>query len=201
MRNFALEAEISAPARNLAGPLSYWRLLPASTFNQHRVVVETALVSIVSISRLAPDELIGELAYALEEERIDVWNDLCVRFTTIDRMDAHEPASKVVMRLKRIWPEHAKQLRAADLRANPSIRAFRKIRLYEGKKCAHSAYLHSVVDALAWASATWGEHPFVAEALAEAPTKPLQGASWLDIIQVEGRRRAVVDQVKETTST
>lgn len=117
------------------------------------------------------------------------------------RLDAHEPASKVVMRLKRIWPEHAKQLRAADLRANPSIRAFRKIRLYEGKKCAHSAYLHSVVDALAWASATWGEHPFVAEALAEAPTKPLQGASWLDIIQVEGRRRAVVDQVKETTST
>ncbi len=43
MRNFALEAEISAQARNLAGPLSYWRLLPASTFNQHRVVVETAL--------------------------------------------------------------------------------------------------------------------------------------------------------------
>lgn len=94
MRNFALEAEISAQARNLAGPLSYWRLLPASTFNQHRVVVETALVSIVSISRLAPDELIGELAYALEEERIDVWNDLCVRFTVIDRM-AHGVAAEI----------------------------------------------------------------------------------------------------------
>ena len=114
--------------------------------------------------------------------------------------DLHERASKIVMRLKRIWPEHAQQLRPADLRANRSIRAVRKIRLYEGKKYAHSAYLHSVVDALAWANATWGEHPFVAAALAEAPNQSRQGASWLDIIQVEGRRRAVVDQMGGNTA-
>ncbi|WP_370170460.1 TniQ family protein [Sphingobium abikonense] len=117
------------------------------------------------------------------------------------REDSHEQASKVIMRLKQIWPEQAQQLRSADLRANRSIRAVRKIRLYEGKKYAHSAYLHSVVDSLAWANATWGEHPFVAAALAEAPNQSRQGASWLDIIQVEGRRRAVVDQAGATPST
>ena len=56
MRNFALEAEITAQSRNLAGPLSYWRLLPASTFKQHGAVVETALIH-VEASRTDPERL------------------------------------------------------------------------------------------------------------------------------------------------
>ncbi|WP_300396734.1 hypothetical protein [uncultured Sphingobium sp.] len=86
MRNFALEGEIAAQSLHLVGSLSYWRTLPAPTFHQHRRVVETSVASIVSVSRLAPDNLIAEMTYAVEEERIAVWNDLCLRFSSIDRM-------------------------------------------------------------------------------------------------------------------
>jgi hypothetical protein len=110
------------------------------------------------------------------------------------REDLYEQATKVIARLKRIWPEQAEGLRPADLRGNESIRAVRKVRQYEGKKYAHSAYLHSVTDALVWASATWGERPAAALALAEADVADRGGATWLDIVQVDGRRQAVVDR-------
>lgn len=112
------------------------------------------------------------------------------------REDLYEQATKVITRLKRIWPEQAEGLRTADLRGNQGIRAVRKVRQYEGKKYAHSAYLHSVTDALVWAISTWGERPGATLALAEVNTPDRGGATWLDIVQVEGRRQAVVDRTQ-----
>lgn len=86
MRNHALEAELAAHARHSSGPLSYWRTLPAPVFQQQAKAVETATLSIVAVSRLAPGHLISDLTHSVEEERIPVWNELARRFTVLDGM-------------------------------------------------------------------------------------------------------------------
>ncbi|MGY2735586.1 hypothetical protein [Sphingomonas sp. UYP23] len=85
MRNIALEEELSALSRHLISPLSYWRTLSATTFAGEVGVVETSVASLISVSRLAPPELISELLTAQFEERVPVWNDLAVHFHQLDR--------------------------------------------------------------------------------------------------------------------
>jgi hypothetical protein len=85
MRNIELENELSALSRNLVSPLAYWRTLPLPSFEAEARVVETSVASLISVSRLAPPELISELLTAEAEERMPIWNDLSAHFMQLDR--------------------------------------------------------------------------------------------------------------------
>ncbi|TVV73774.1 hypothetical protein [Sphingomonas solaris] len=86
MRNIALEDQLAALDSRGIGPLSWWRTLPCSDFCSESRIVETAVTSIVSVSRLVPSALIGELAALHDEELAPVWNDLAMRFFALDAM-------------------------------------------------------------------------------------------------------------------
>ncbi|WP_294284349.1 hypothetical protein [uncultured Sphingomonas sp.] len=87
MRNLQLEAELSAHSEHRAPPLIWWRTLPAVTFIAERAIVEAAVASIVTASRLAPADLIGEMLSAQAEEKTAVYNQLSQHFTCMDAMN------------------------------------------------------------------------------------------------------------------
>lgn len=86
MRNIAFENELEALGDRGIGPLSWWRTLSCTAFLADARVVETAVVSIVSVSRLAPPALIAELATVPDDELAPTWNDLATVFFSMDAM-------------------------------------------------------------------------------------------------------------------
>lgn len=86
MRNFAFEHQLASLAEYSVGPLAWWRSLSFIDFSRGAAVVETAIASLVAVSRLVPPELIAEMTVATEEERRPVWNDLATRFSALDAM-------------------------------------------------------------------------------------------------------------------
>lgn len=86
MRNLQLEAELAAHSEHRAPPLVWWRTLPASVFIAERGIVEAAIASVVTASRLAPPDLIGDMLSAQAEEKADVYNRLAAHFTCMDAM-------------------------------------------------------------------------------------------------------------------
>lgn len=86
MRNIELEDQLAALDDRGSGPLSWWRTLSSSDFNTEAKVVQTAVVSIVSVSRLAPPGLISELTTTLSEDLAPTWNDLASVFFSLDAM-------------------------------------------------------------------------------------------------------------------
>ena len=87
MRNLQLEAELSAHSEHRAPPLVWWRSLAASVFIAERCIVEAAVASVVTASRLAPPDLIGDMLSAQAEEKTDVYNRLAAHFTCLDGMN------------------------------------------------------------------------------------------------------------------
>lgn len=87
MRNLQLEAELAAHSEHRAPPLIWWRTLPAVTFIAERAIVEAAVASVVTASRLAPPDLIGEMLSAQAEEKTGVFNRLSQHFTCMDGMN------------------------------------------------------------------------------------------------------------------
>jgi len=86
MRNLQLEAELSALFEHSTPPLTWWRTLPAPTFIAERAIVEAAVASLVSASRLARPDLIAELLSAQQEEKTPLFNELAVHFASLDGM-------------------------------------------------------------------------------------------------------------------
>jgi hypothetical protein len=86
MRNLQLEAELAAHSEHHAPPLTWWRSLPANVFISERAIAEAAVVSVVTASKLAPPDLIGDMLSAQAEEKIDVFNRLSVHFNCMDAM-------------------------------------------------------------------------------------------------------------------
>ncbi|MFL0587660.1 hypothetical protein [uncultured Sphingomonas sp.] len=86
MRNIALEDQLAALGDRGTGPLSWWRTLSCTSFLADARVVETAVVSIVSVSRLAPPALISELTALPDDELAPAWNDLASHFFSLDSM-------------------------------------------------------------------------------------------------------------------
>ena len=86
MRNIALEDQLDALRDRGSGPLSWWRTLSCSSFIADARVVETAVISIISVSRLAPPALISEIAAIPDDELAPTWNDLAVNFFSMDSM-------------------------------------------------------------------------------------------------------------------
>lgn len=86
MRNLQLEAELAAHSEHRAPPLIWWRTLPAHTFISERAIVEAAVASVVTASRLAPPDLIGAMLTAQAEEKTAVYNDLAQHFLRMDMM-------------------------------------------------------------------------------------------------------------------
>lgn len=86
MRNIALEDQLAALGDRGTGPLSWWRTLSCADFNSEARIVETAVASIISVSRLAPPALIAELAALPDDELAPVWNDLAMHFFSLDAM-------------------------------------------------------------------------------------------------------------------
>ncbi|MBJ6121947.1 hypothetical protein [Sphingomonas mollis] len=86
MRNIAFEDQLEALGDRGSGPLSWWRTSSCTTFLADARIVETAVVSIVSVSRLAPPALIAELATNHEDELAPTWNDLAHLFFSMDAM-------------------------------------------------------------------------------------------------------------------
>jgi hypothetical protein len=82
-----LEAELAAHSEHRAPPLVWWRTLPASVFMAERGIVEAAIASVVTASRLAPPDLIGDMLSAQAEEKTDVYNRLAVHFACMDAMN------------------------------------------------------------------------------------------------------------------
>ncbi|TXC72126.1 hypothetical protein FSB78_15115 [Sphingomonas ginsenosidivorax] len=87
MRNLQLEAELAAHSEHRAPPLIWWRSLAASVFIAERCIVEAAVASVVTASRLAPPDLIGDMFSAQAEEKTDVYNRLAAHFTCLDGMN------------------------------------------------------------------------------------------------------------------
>jgi len=87
MRNLQLEAELAAHSEHRAPPLIWWRSLAASVFIAERCIVEAAVASVVTASRLAPPDLIGDMLSAQAEEKTDVYNRLAAHFTCLDGMN------------------------------------------------------------------------------------------------------------------
>lgn len=88
MRNVALESEIATQERNLVGPLSLWRRLPASAFVEEAEEIASAVTSLVTATKLAPDWLISEILLQEPVAASPVWNELCVRFDVIDGLNS-----------------------------------------------------------------------------------------------------------------
>lgn len=88
MRNVALEGEIATQERNLVGPLSLWRRLPASALFEEVDEIASAVTSLVTATRLAPESLISEILLQGSATEASIWNELCVRFHVIDGMNA-----------------------------------------------------------------------------------------------------------------
>jgi hypothetical protein len=88
VRNVALEGEIATQERNLVGPLSLWRRLPASAFVEEADEISSAVTSLVTATKLAPDWLISEILLQESTATSTVWNELCVRFDVIDGLNA-----------------------------------------------------------------------------------------------------------------
>lgn len=88
VRNVALEGEIATQERNLVGPLSLWRRLPASAFVEEAEEIASAVTSLVTATKLAPDWLISEILLQEPEAASSAWNELCVRFHVIDGLNA-----------------------------------------------------------------------------------------------------------------
>ena len=86
MRNIALEDQLEALSDRGSGPLTWWRTLSCTSFLADARIVETAVVSIVSVSRLAPPALIAELTAMPEDELAPTWNDLAATFFQLDGM-------------------------------------------------------------------------------------------------------------------
>lgn len=86
MRNLQLEAELAAQNEHNIPPLTWWRCIPANVFIAERAVVETSVASVVSISRLAPPNLIAELLRAQAEEKSPVFLRLATHFLSLDAM-------------------------------------------------------------------------------------------------------------------
>lgn len=86
MRNIAFEDQLAALGDRGSGPLSWWRTLSCTSFLADARIVETAVISIVSVSRLAPPALIAELAERPEDELAAAWNDLASLFFSFDAM-------------------------------------------------------------------------------------------------------------------
>lgn len=86
MRNIAFEDQLEALGDRGTGPLSWWRTLSCTAFLSDARIVETAVVSIVSVSRLAPPALIAELATIPDDELAPTWNDLAHAFFCMDSM-------------------------------------------------------------------------------------------------------------------
>lgn len=86
MRNIALEDQLEALGDRGSGPLTWWRTLSFTNFLADAKIVETAVVSIVSVSRLAQPELIAELTVTPEDELAPAWNDLAACFFGLDGM-------------------------------------------------------------------------------------------------------------------
>jgi hypothetical protein len=87
MRNLQLEAELAAHSEHRAPPLVWWRSLAASVFIAERGIVEAAVASVVTASRLAPPDLIGDMLSAQAEEKTDVYNRLAAHFACMDAMN------------------------------------------------------------------------------------------------------------------
>ena len=86
MRNIALENQLEALSDRGTGPLCWWRTLSCSNFLADAKIVETAVISIISVSRLAPPALITEIAAVPDDELAPTWNDLAVTFFSMDAM-------------------------------------------------------------------------------------------------------------------
>jgi len=87
MRNLELEAELAAHSEHRAPPLTWWRTLPANIFIAERGIVEAAIASVVTASRLAPPDLIGDMLSAQAEEKTGVYNRLAAHFVCLDGMN------------------------------------------------------------------------------------------------------------------
>jgi hypothetical protein len=86
MRNIGLEDQLEALSDRGTGPLSWWRSISCTSFLADAGIVATAVVSIVSVSRLAPPALIWELTALPEDELAPAWNDLANLFFSFDGM-------------------------------------------------------------------------------------------------------------------
>lgn len=86
MHNPTLERELAAHSAHNVGPLCWWRTLSAEDFAAGADVVEAALLSIVAVSRQAPDGLVERLTTAVEEERAEIWNDVSSIYLRLDGM-------------------------------------------------------------------------------------------------------------------
>ena len=86
MRNIELENQLEALDYRGSGPLSWWRTLSCTDFLTDARIAQTAVVSIVSVSRLAPPALIAELTAMPEDELSPTWNDLASVFFQLDGM-------------------------------------------------------------------------------------------------------------------
>lgn len=86
MRNIALENQLEALSDHGSGPLAFWRTLSCTDFCTEARIVETAVVSIVSVSRLVAPALITELAVLHTDELAPTWNDIAMAFFRMDGM-------------------------------------------------------------------------------------------------------------------
>lgn len=86
MRNIALEDQLEALGYRGSGPLSWWRTLSCTDFFVEAKIVETAVVSIISVSRLVPPALIAELTTLDGDDLSATWNDLAAAYFQLDGM-------------------------------------------------------------------------------------------------------------------
>lgn len=86
MRNIALDEQLTALNDRGTGPLSWWRTLSYKGFNADAGIVETAMVSVISVTCLAPPTLVGELTTLYPDELAPAWNDLATIFFGFDAM-------------------------------------------------------------------------------------------------------------------